>query len=37
MLQCNFRYMESLDMEKMKAWIEERRAELEAAGQGQGS
>ncbi len=37
MLQCNFRYMESLDMEKMKVWIEERRAELEAAGQGQGS
>ncbi len=34
MLQCNFRYMESQDMGKMKAWIEERRAELEAAGQG---
>ena len=34
MLQCNFHYMESLDMQKMKAWIEERRAELEAAAQG---
>jgi NADH-quinone oxidoreductase subunit E len=30
MLQCNFHYMESLDMEKMKAFIEEKRAELEA-------
>lgn len=29
MLQCNFRYMESLDMAKMKAFIEEKRAELE--------
>ncbi len=34
MLQCNFHYMESLNMQKMKAWIEERRAELEAAAQG---
>ncbi len=34
MLQCNFHYMESLDMHKLKAWIEERRAELEAAAQG---
>ena len=34
MLQCNFHYMESQDMQKMKAWIEERRAELEAAAQG---
>lgn len=30
MLQCNFQFMENLDMEKMKAWIEERRAELQA-------
>jgi NADH-quinone oxidoreductase subunit E len=29
MLQCNFHYMENLDMEKMKAWIEEKRAELQ--------
>ena len=29
MLQCNFHYMENLDMEKMKAFIEERRAEAE--------
>ncbi len=28
MLQCNFHYMENLDMDKMKAWIEEKRAEL---------
>jgi NADH-quinone oxidoreductase subunit E len=28
MLQCNFHYMENLDMTKMKAWIEEKRAEL---------
>lgn len=27
MLQCNFSYMENLDMEQMKTWIEERRAE----------
>lgn len=27
MLQCNFHYMEDLDMDKMRAWIEERRAE----------
>ncbi|PJF45208.1 MAG: hypothetical protein CUN55_00125 [Phototrophicales bacterium] len=27
MLQCNFHYMENLDMDKMRAWIEERRAE----------
>jgi len=30
MLQCNFHFMEELDMEKMKAWIEEKRAELQA-------
>jgi NADH-quinone oxidoreductase E subunit len=29
MLQCNFHYMENLDMAKMKAWVEEKRAELE--------
>lgn len=29
MLQCNFHYMENLDMEKMKAFIDEKRAELE--------
>ena len=29
MLQCNFHYMENLDMEKMKKWVEEKRAELE--------
>lgn len=28
MLQCNFHYMENLDMEKMKAFIEEKRAEI---------
>jgi NADH-quinone oxidoreductase subunit E len=27
MLQCNFHYMENLDMEKMKAFIAEKRAE----------
>lgn len=27
MLQCNFHYMENLDIEKMKAWIAEKRAE----------
>jgi NADH-quinone oxidoreductase subunit E len=27
MLQCNFHFMEDLDMEKMKAFIEEKRAE----------
>jgi NADH-quinone oxidoreductase subunit E len=32
MLQCNFHFMENLDMEKMKAFIEEKRAEL-AGGQ----
>ncbi len=31
MLQCNFHYMENLDMEKMKAFIEEKRAEIEQA------
>lgn len=31
MLQCNFHYMENLDMDKMKAWIEERRAEEAAS------
>ena len=30
MLQCNFHYMENLDMEKMKQWVEERRAEYQA-------
>lgn len=34
MMQCNFRYMESLDIEKVKAWVDERRAEAAAAGQG---
>jgi NADH-quinone oxidoreductase subunit E len=29
MLQCNFHYMEDLDMAKIKAWVEEKRAELE--------
>ncbi|MCU0512169.1 MAG: NADH-quinone oxidoreductase subunit NuoE [Anaerolineae bacterium] len=29
MLQCNFHFMENLDLAKMKAWIEEKRAELE--------
>ena len=28
MLQCNFHYMENLDMDKMKAWVEAKRAEL---------
>jgi NADH-quinone oxidoreductase subunit E len=28
MRQCNFHFMENLDMEKMKAFIEEKRAEL---------
>lgn len=32
MLQCNFHYMENLDMEKMKAFIEEKRAEIQSAG-----
>jgi NADH-quinone oxidoreductase E subunit len=27
MLQCNFHFMENLDMDQMRAWIEERRAE----------
>lgn len=27
MLQCNFHYMENLDMEQMKAFIEQKRAE----------
>ena len=31
MLQCNFRYMEALDMAKVKAFVEEKRAELERA------
>jgi NADH-quinone oxidoreductase subunit E len=30
MLQCNFRYVENLDMEKMKALIEQWRAEAKA-------
>lgn len=29
MLQCNFHFMENLDMAKIKAWVEEKRAELE--------
>lgn len=29
MLQCNFHYMEKLDMEKMKAFIAEKRAEAQ--------
>ena len=29
MLQCNFHYMENLDMAKIKAFVEEKRAELE--------
>jgi len=32
MLQCNFHFMENLDMDKMKAFIEEKRAELEKQG-----
>lgn len=32
-LQCNFHYMEDQDLQKMKAWIEERRQELEAVEQ----
>jgi NADH-quinone oxidoreductase subunit E len=27
MLQCNFHFMENLDMDKMRAWIAEKRAE----------
>jgi NADH:ubiquinone oxidoreductase subunit E len=30
MLQCNFRYVENLNMEKMKALIEQWRAEAKA-------
>jgi len=30
MLQCNFRYVENLDMEKMKALIAQWRAEATA-------
>ncbi|MCS6872423.1 MAG: NAD(P)H-dependent oxidoreductase subunit E [Anaerolineae bacterium] len=33
MLQCNFRYVENLDMEKMKALIEQWRAEAAAEAQ----
>jgi NADH-quinone oxidoreductase subunit E len=33
MLQCNFHYMENLDMEQMKAFIEEKRAEAKKADQ----
>lgn len=29
MLQCNFHFMENLDMAKIKAFVEEKRAELE--------
>jgi NADH-quinone oxidoreductase subunit E len=29
MLQCNFHYMENLDLEKIKAFIEEKRAEAQ--------
>ena len=31
MLQCNFQYLESMDMAKMKAFIEAKRAEIERA------
>jgi NADH-quinone oxidoreductase subunit E len=31
MLQCNFHFMENLDMAKIKQWVEEKRAELEKA------
>ncbi len=31
MLQCNFHYMEHLDMDKMKAFVEEKRAEAKKA------
>ncbi len=31
MLQTNFHFLEDLDMEKMKTWIEEKRAEHQAA------
>lgn len=31
MLQCNFHYMENLDIEQIKAFIEEKRAEAQAA------
>lgn len=34
MLQCNFHYMEQLDMEKIKAFIEEKRAEFAQAAEG---
>lgn len=30
MLQCNFHFMEQLDMARMKAFVEEKRAELQA-------
>ena len=33
MLQCNFHFMENLDMEKMKAFIEEKRVEAAKAKQ----
>lgn len=36
MLQCNFHFMENLDMEQMKAQIEAWRAEAKASGDGQG-
>jgi NADH-quinone oxidoreductase subunit E len=29
MLQCNFHYMENLNIEKMRAWIAEKRAEAQ--------
>lgn len=31
MLQCNFHFMENLDMDKMRAWIAEKRAEAAKA------
>jgi NADH-quinone oxidoreductase subunit E len=37
MLQCNFRYVENLDMEKMKALIEQWRAEAKAEAPASGS
>ena len=33
MLQCNFHYVENLDMDKMKALIEQWRSEAKQAGE----
>lgn len=33
LLQCNFHFMENLDMAKIKAWVEAKRAELEKESQ----